>query len=126
MHALLQQRGHRAVHAHGEVEFVVVAGRVGAQLDEVAGLVVLGEPLAQRARGLGLLPVDSFDAVVRGMTDHRSNAFVEAMNGVLQQAKRAGQQVGPELQQQARDQALIGTPPGPVASALLLALAEWI
>ncbi len=30
-----------------------------------------------------------FDAVVRGMTDHRSNAFVEAMNGQLQQAKRA-------------------------------------
>ena len=29
------------------------------------------------------------DAVVRGMTDNRSNAFVEAMNGVLQQIKRA-------------------------------------
>ncbi|NDY91938.1 ISL3 family transposase [Ideonella livida] len=29
------------------------------------------------------------DAVVRGMVDHRSNAFVEAMNGPLQQAKRA-------------------------------------
>lgn len=27
--------------------------------------------------------------VVRGMTDNRSNAFVEAMNGLLQQAKRA-------------------------------------
>ena len=32
---------------------------------------------------------DRFGAVVRGMTDHRSNAFVEAMNGLLQQAKRA-------------------------------------
>lgn len=32
---------------------------------------------------------DRSDAVVRGMTDHRSNAFVEAMNGLLQQAKRA-------------------------------------
>jgi transposase len=32
---------------------------------------------------------ERFDAVVRGMTDHRSNAFVEAMNGLLQQAKRA-------------------------------------
>jgi len=32
---------------------------------------------------------DRFDAAVRGMTDHRSNAFVEAMNGQLQQAKRA-------------------------------------
>ena len=32
---------------------------------------------------------DRFDAVVRGMTDNRSNAYVEAMNGLLQQAKRA-------------------------------------
>ena len=32
---------------------------------------------------------ERFGAVVRGMTDHRSNAFVEAMNGLLQQAKRA-------------------------------------
>lgn len=32
---------------------------------------------------------ERFEAVVRGMTDHRSNAFVEAMNGLLQQAKRA-------------------------------------
>jgi len=32
---------------------------------------------------------ERFDAVVSGMTDHRSNAFVEAMNGLLQQAKRA-------------------------------------
>lgn len=30
-----------------------------------------------------------FDGVVRGMLDHRSNAFVEAMNGLMQQAKRA-------------------------------------
>ena len=30
-----------------------------------------------------------FDAVVRGMVDHRSNAYVEAMNGLLQHAKRA-------------------------------------
>ena len=30
-----------------------------------------------------------FDAVVRGMLDHRSNAYVESMNGQLQQAKRA-------------------------------------
>jgi transposase len=32
---------------------------------------------------------ERFEAVVRGMVDHRSNAFVEAMNGLLQQAKRA-------------------------------------
>jgi len=30
-----------------------------------------------------------FDAVLRGMLDHRSNAFVEAMNCLMQQAKRA-------------------------------------
>jgi transposase len=32
---------------------------------------------------------ERFDSVVRGMLDHRSNAFVESMNGQLQQAKRA-------------------------------------
>lgn len=32
---------------------------------------------------------ERFEAVVRGMLDHRSNAYVEAMNGLLQQAKRA-------------------------------------
>ena len=32
---------------------------------------------------------DKFDAIVRGMLDHRSNAFVESMNGLMQQAKRA-------------------------------------
>jgi transposase len=32
---------------------------------------------------------ERFEGVVRGMVDHRSNAFVEAMNGLLQQAKRA-------------------------------------
>lgn len=32
---------------------------------------------------------DKFNAVVRGMLDHRSNAFVESMNGLMQQAKRA-------------------------------------
>ncbi len=30
-----------------------------------------------------------FDAVVHGILDHRSNAFVDAMNGQMQQAKRA-------------------------------------
>lgn len=32
---------------------------------------------------------ERFDAVIRGMLDHRSNAFVESMNGQMQQAKRA-------------------------------------
>jgi transposase len=43
------------------------------------------EPFKKLASTLG----QRFDAVVRGMVDHRSNAFVEAMNGLLQQAKRA-------------------------------------
>lgn len=43
------------------------------------------EPFKKLAASLA----DRFDAVVRGMLDHRSNAYVEAMNGLLQQAKRA-------------------------------------
>jgi transposase len=38
---------------------------------------------------LGATLRERFDAVVRGMLDHRSNAFVESMNGLMQQAKRA-------------------------------------
>jgi len=38
---------------------------------------------------LGTTLSSHFDAVVRGMFEHRSNAFVEALNGLLQQAKRA-------------------------------------
>jgi transposase len=38
---------------------------------------------------LGATLREHFHGVVRGMLDHRSNAFVEAMNGLLQQAKRA-------------------------------------
>lgn len=36
---------------------------------------------------LGATLKSHFDAVVRGMLDHRSNAFVEAMNGLMQQAR---------------------------------------
>lgn len=43
------------------------------------------EPMQQLAKTL----TAKLDAVVRGMLDHRSNAFVESMNGLLQQAKRA-------------------------------------
>ena len=32
---------------------------------------------------------DRFDGVIRGMLDGRSNAYVEAMNGLLQQTKTA-------------------------------------
>ena len=38
---------------------------------------------------LGATLKSHFEDVVRGMLDNRSNAFVEAMNGLLQQAKRA-------------------------------------
>lgn len=43
------------------------------------------EPFKKLARTI----TERAAAVVRGMTDNRSNAFVEAMNGLLQQAKRA-------------------------------------
>lgn len=43
------------------------------------------EPFKKLAQTLG----DRLDGVVRGMLDGRSNAFVEAMNGVLQQTKTA-------------------------------------
>jgi transposase len=43
------------------------------------------EPFKKLAKTLA----DRLDAVVRGMVDNRSNAYVEAMNGLLQQAKRA-------------------------------------
>ncbi|MCW8174513.1 ISL3 family transposase [Verminephrobacter aporrectodeae] len=43
------------------------------------------EPFKKLARSLK----ERFAAVVRGMLGHRSNAYVEAMNGLLQQAKRA-------------------------------------
>ena len=40
-------------------------------------------------KGLAATLKTHFESVVRGMLDHRSNAFVEAMNGLMQQAKRA-------------------------------------
>lgn len=43
------------------------------------------EPFRKLAKTLS----ERFEAVVRGMLDKRSNAYVEAMNGLLQQAKRA-------------------------------------
>lgn len=43
------------------------------------------EPFKRLAKTLS----DRFDAVVRGMLDGRSNAYVEAMNGLLQQTKTA-------------------------------------
>ena len=36
-----------------------------------------------------LCAVERFDGVVAAILNHRSNAYVEAMNGLLQQVKRA-------------------------------------
>ena len=43
------------------------------------------EPFKKLAKTLS----EHFAGVISGMVDNRSNAFVEAMNGLLQQAKRA-------------------------------------
>jgi transposase len=43
------------------------------------------EPFKKLAKTIN----ERIEAVVRGMIDNRSNAYVEAMNGLLQQAKRA-------------------------------------
>jgi transposase len=43
------------------------------------------EPFKKLAKTIS----EKFEGVVRGMLDNRSNAYVEAMNGLLQQAKRA-------------------------------------
>ena len=43
------------------------------------------EPFKKLAKTI----TERIEGVVRGMTDNRSNAYVEAMNGLLQQAKRA-------------------------------------
>ena len=50
VHVLLQQRHHVRLQLHGGVEFGVVPRRVGAQLDQVARLVHLGQQLAQALR----------------------------------------------------------------------------
>ena len=60
-------------------------------LFDEAGPGALNRVVVSRA-GRGRLRVyidDAPEAVIQGMLDRRSNAFVEAMNGLLQQAKRA-------------------------------------
>ena len=64
--------------------------RQGACQQGIEGLAELGAaqpPGAVQKTGQDL--GERFEAVVRGMLDSRSNAYVEAMNGLLQQAKRA-------------------------------------
>lgn len=55
----------------------------------MAGLEVEGLFTAALGLAVGATLAARFEAVVRGMFEHRSNAFVGAMNGMLQQAKRA-------------------------------------
>ena len=50
VHVLLQEANHRFVQAHREVEVGVVAGRVGAELDQVARLLVARVQLAEAPR----------------------------------------------------------------------------
>jgi transposase len=73
----------------------VYAGAVGSNSEEQAGAALRSwlswarrcrlEPFKRLAKTLA----ERFDAVVRGMLDGRSNAYVEAMNGLLQQTKTA-------------------------------------
>jgi transposase len=62
-----------------------MANSVGLAIDESALISDSLEPFKKLAATIK----ERFDAVVRGMLDHRSDAFVESMNGQLQQAKRA-------------------------------------
>ncbi len=73
--------------------FFVLIGRVFAILPIAPTVAmrinVLAALSSAVSAGLWFLITERADAVVRGMVDNRSNAFVEAMNGLLQQAKRA-------------------------------------
>ena len=73
-----------------------VFARARSHNDEAQAAADLGRWIswARRSRldpfkRLGATLKEHFEGVVRGMLDHRSNAFVEAMNGLMQQAKRA-------------------------------------
>lgn len=73
----------------------VYAGALAANSEEQAGTALRSwlswarrcrlEPFKRLAKTLS----ERFDGVVRGMLDGRSNAYVEAMNGLLQQTKTA-------------------------------------
>lgn len=73
----------------------VYAGALAANSEEQAGAALRSwlswvrrcrlEPFKRLAKTLS----ERFDGVVRGMLDGRSNAYVEAMNGLLQQTKTA-------------------------------------
>ena len=73
---------------------ILRVGARGLETEQAAGDLGRWLSWARRCRldpfkKLAATIKDKFDAVVRGMLDHRSNAFVESMNGQLQQAKRA-------------------------------------
>lgn len=62
---------------------------VRAQADLLAWLSWARRSRLEPFKKLAKTLTTHFDGVVKGMLDNRSNAFVEAMNGLLQQAKRA-------------------------------------
>jgi len=73
---------------------VHAAARANNSVDQAAADLPAWLSWARRCRlepfkKLGTTLKERFEVVVRGMVDHRSNAFVEAINGLLQQAKRA-------------------------------------
>lgn len=75
----------REVYTHAALSNDAVVARV--ELD--AWLSWARRSRLEPFRKLAKTLTERSDAVVRGMIDNRSNAFVEAMNGLLQQAKRA-------------------------------------
>ncbi|MCW8205161.1 ISL3 family transposase, partial [Verminephrobacter aporrectodeae] len=75
----------RAVYARAKVHNSVQQASVELQAWLSWAFRCRLEPFKKLARSLK----ERFAAVVRGMLGHRSNAYVEAMNGLLQQAKRA-------------------------------------
>uniref|UniRef100_A0A6V1RAB4 Uncharacterized protein n=1 Tax=Heterosigma akashiwo TaxID=2829 RepID=A0A6V1RAB4_HETAK len=55
VHVLLQQPRHVGMQAHGQIELGVGPRGVGAELDQVAGLVVFRQKLAKATRGIDLV-----------------------------------------------------------------------
>ena len=85
---------HQAVHGFDKGVASVIEHASHNSAEQAAGDLAAWTSWARRCRlepfkKLAATIKERFDAVVRGMLDHRSNAFVESMNGQLQQAKRA-------------------------------------
>jgi transposase len=68
---------------------VYARARQHNSVEQTAWTSWAGRRRAEPVKKLGTTIKERSDAAVRGMLDHRSNAFVESMSGQLQQAKRA-------------------------------------